>query len=119
MKGTAGLRDLEVQCVIGVYDHERIGPQPLHNDVELDYDFAAAAASDQLADAVDYDGVTRTITRLAEQRGYQLLETLAEEAVSRLFHELPTVQTIRMEIRKPRAVAAAAASFVRVERERP
>ncbi len=119
MKGTAGLRGLRVNCVIGVYDHERTDPQPLDIDVELDYEFAAAAASDQLGDAVDYDRVATTITTLAEQRGYQLLEALAEDAVSRLFEELPAVRAIRLEIRKPRAVAAAAASFVRVERERP
>ncbi len=119
MKGTAGLRDLEVQCVIGVYDHERTAPQPLQIDIELDYDLAAAAASDQLQDAVDYDGVARTITTLAEQRGYQLLEALAEAVVTRLFEELPAVQAIRMEIRKPRAVPAAAASFVPVKREPP
>ena len=64
MIGTTGLQALRVDCIVGIYEHERQARQPVIVDVELDYDFAAAAASDAIADAVDYDGVATAITEL-------------------------------------------------------
>jgi len=118
MRGTTGLRALEISCIIGIYERERSEPQPVLVDIELDYDLGGAAASDAIAEAVDYDVVATELTRLAQQGRFALLETLAERAAARLFERLPAVRAIRMEIRKPRAVAEAACAFVRVERSR-
>jgi dihydroneopterin aldolase len=43
---------------------------------------------------------------------------MAEETATMLLERLARVQTVRLEIRKPEAVPAAACSFVRVERTR-
>ena len=43
---------------------------------------------------------------------------MAEETAAMLLERLAPVQTVRLEIRKPEAVPAAACSFVRVERTR-
>ena len=118
MIGTTGVRDLRVDCIVGVYDYERLARQTVFVDVELDYDFAAAAASDAIADAVDYDGVVAVITDLAERRAFQLIETMAEESAAMLLARLPQVRRVRVEIRKPAAVPSASCSFVRVERIR-
>ena len=118
MIGTTGLQALRVDCIVGIYEHERQARQPVIVDVELDYDFAAAAASDAIADAVDYDGVAAAITDLAERRAFQLIETMAEESAALLLARLPQVRRVQLEIRKPAAVPAAACSFVRVERIR-
>lgn len=118
MIGTTGVRDLRVDCIVGIYEPERQTPQSVFFDVDLDYDFAAAAASDAIADAVDYDGVVAAIIELAGRRGFQLLETMAEESAAMLLTRLPVVRRLRLEIRKPAAVPAAACSFVRVERSR-
>ena len=50
--GTTGLKNLRVDCVVGIYEQERAAPQPVLFDIELDYDFAAAASSDAIEDAV-------------------------------------------------------------------
>ena len=118
MTGTTGLKGLHVDCIIGIYEHERVEEQALLVDVELDYDFARPAASDAIADAVDYDRVAGGVTRLARQRAFQLIETLAEEAARLLLAEFPQVQRVRLEVRKPAAVPSASCSFVRVERAR-
>jgi dihydroneopterin aldolase len=118
MMGTAGLRGLRVECVVGIYEHERTRNQPVTMDIELDYDFTAAARSDAIRDAVDYDLVVRVVTELVQRRKFQLIETMAEEAARLLFERLAPVQAIRLEIRKPEAVPAAECSFVRLERRR-
>jgi dihydroneopterin aldolase len=43
---------------------------------------------------------------------------MAERTAEMLLARLAPVQTVRLEIRKPAAVPAAACSFVRVERHR-
>jgi dihydroneopterin aldolase len=118
MVGTAGLKGLRLECIVGIYEHERQTRQLVLLDIELDYDFAAAAASDAIGDAVDYDAVAASVAELAERRGFQLIETMAEATAAMLLERLAPVQTVRLEIRKPQAVPAAACSFVRVERTR-
>ena len=118
MLGTTGLQGLRVDCVVGVYEHERQTRQTVIMDIGLDYDFGAAAASDAIADAVDYDGVAGGITELVQRKAFQLIETMAEETAEMLLGRLPQVRSIRLEIRKPAAVPAATCAFVRVERVR-
>ena len=118
MVGTAGLKNLEVAGVVGVHARERERPQPLLFDIEVDYDLAPAARSDALADAIDYDGVAAAIGELVRQRQFALLETLAEAAAALLLDRIDRAHRVRLEVRKPRAVPAAACAFVRVERAR-
>ena len=118
MIGTTGLKSLQVDCIVGVYEHERQQPQSVVLDIDLDYDFAAAAGSDAIADALDYDGVVSGITELLQRRAFQLIETMAEETAAMLLERLAQVRTVRLDIRKPSAVPAAACAFVRVERTR-
>ena len=118
MIGTAGLKSLKIDCIIGIYDHERQTPQTVIMDIDLDYDFAAAAGSDAIGDAVDYAAVARSVTEFVRRRAFQLIETMAEETAAMLLAQLTPVRTVRLEIRKPAAVPAAACSFVRLERTR-
>ncbi len=116
--GTTGLKNLRIDCVIGVYPHERTDAQPLFLDVEVDYDFAPAAATDDLTKALDYDGIAAGLTSVAREGRFALLETFVEAAAAFCLQSFPSVTAVRLEIRKPRAVSAADASFVRIERQR-
>lgn len=118
MTGTTGLKDLRVDCIVGIYPHERAATQTVMLDIELDYDFAAPAASDAIADAVDYDGVAAGVTALLQARRFQLIETMAEQTAALLLAQVPVATAVRVEVRKPAAVPAAACSFVRLERRR-
>jgi dihydroneopterin aldolase len=118
MLGTTGLHDLRIDCIVGIYPHERDNTQTVMLDLELDYDFGAAALSDAIPDAVDYDAVVSMVTELIQTRRFQLIEAMAEATTALLLDRLPVVKGVRMEIRKPAAVPAAASSFVRVERVR-
>jgi 7,8-dihydroneopterin aldolase/epimerase/oxygenase len=118
MTGTTGLKNLRVDCIIGIYPHERAATQTVYLDIDLDYDFAAPSASDAIADAVDYDGIAASVTTLLQSARFQLIETMAERAAALLLAEVPVATAVRIEVRKPAAVPAAACSFVRVERTR-
>ncbi len=118
MIGTAGLQGLRVECIVGIHPHERERPQSVLFDIDLDYDFAAAATADAIDGAVDYSAVASQVAELAKRRQFQLIETMAEESAAMLLAQFPQVGAVRIEVRKPAAVPAAACSFVRVERVR-
>lgn len=118
MIGTTGLHNLRIDCIVGIYPHEREQTQTVFLDIELDYDFAKAAASDVIPDAVDYDHVVASVSGLIQSRRFQLIEAMAEETAAMLLAGLPQVEAVRIEIRKPAAVPSAANSFVRAERTR-
>ena len=116
MRGVIGLSALRVECIIGIHPHEREAEQPVILDLEVEQDFAAAAASDDFSHTSDYAAMAEQLTELAQRRQFQLLETFAEEASVMLFESFSAITGLRLEIRKPKAVPAAAASFVRIER---
>jgi len=118
MIGTVGLNDLRIDCIIGIYPHERAAEQPLFVDVEVEYDFASAARSSNIEDALDYDELARELTRLAVQRQYKLLESFVDEATTHCLQHFAAINRIRLTVRKPQAVENAAAAFAVAERIR-
>ncbi len=71
------IRGLRVLGVHGVLDEERRRPQPFSVDLDLWLDAAPAAASDDLADTVDYALVAERAAALVAGRSFALLEALA------------------------------------------
>lgn len=100
------IRGLRAQAVIGVYEWERHIRQTLVLDLEMASDTARAAASDQIADALDYAALSARVVALVEASEYQLLETLAD-AVARMITREFGVPWLRLRLSKPGAVAAA------------
>ena len=94
------VRDLSVQAVIGVHDWEREITQTLVFTVELATDVRAAARHDELADALDYSAVARTIASVVRDGRFRLIETAAERVAERLLAGHP-VTWLRLEVRKP------------------
>jgi dihydroneopterin aldolase len=94
------IRDLTVSAVIGVHPWEREVEQTLLVSVDMAADVRKAAASDDLADALDYSAVAATIATVLREGGFRLIETAAERAAERLLAEFP-LSWLRLELRKP------------------
>jgi dihydroneopterin aldolase len=116
--GTLSIRELRISCIVGVYPDERKREQDLFVDVDMDFDFARVAASDHLADTVDYTGVAADLTAFIRAERFQIIETLAHRACERILERHPGVRRCRIVIRKPAAVAHALGAVVTVEQER-
>ena len=93
------LKDIEVRFRIGVPAEERAQPQRLLISLELDLDTRAAAATDDLAQTVNYFDLHQRVVGLGEGREWKLIETLAEE-VARIGLAHPLVQAARVEVKK-------------------
>lgn len=111
------IEGLEVEVLIGIYDWERRIRQPLVFDLELAFDNRVPAASDAIADTLDYKAISRRIVALAQDSGHGLVETLAEQVAGVLLAEFP-VRALRLKLSKPGAVRGARAVGVLIERTR-
>ena len=100
MTDTVSIRDLRVPAVIGVHDWEREIEQTLIVSVEMEADVRQAAASDDLADALEYSAVAETITAVVREGRFRLIETAAERVAERLLADFG-LSWLRLELHKP------------------
>ena len=100
---TISIQGLSVPAVIGVHDWERAITQTLMFSVDMvpsAADVRSAAQHDDLAYALDYSAVARTITAVVRDGRFRLIETAAERVAERLLADHP-VAWLRLEVRKP------------------
>lgn len=109
------IEGLEVEALIGIYDWERRIRQTLVFDVEMAFDNRIPAASDEIADTLNYKAVSKRIIAFVSQSGFGLVETLAEQVAAIILEEFG-VQHVRLKLSKPGAVRGARAVGVMIER---
>jgi len=94
------VRDLSVAAVIGVHPWEREIEQTLIVHVDMAADVSRAAATDDLADALDYSAVAEVIATVVREGKFRLIETAADRVAGRLLAAFP-IARLRLELRKP------------------
>ncbi len=112
------VRDLPLECQIGVSGQERENPQRIFVNLQLYLDLRPAAATDHVASTVNYSEVCDAVVRLAGSREFRLIETLAEEIAATLLAAFPLLDTVVVEVRKPLALARRGVSHTSVEIQR-
>ncbi len=100
MSDTILLAGMRFEGIHGVSDEERMLPQLLEVDLEVALDLSRAAASDELADTLDYGELVEVCRRVVEEGTQRLLEAvagaIADEVTSR-----PGVTGVTVRVRKP------------------
>ena len=91
---------LELHAYHGWHRHEGEFGQAFLLDLELTTDISRAAASDDLADALDYDRIVSTVRKLFVDTRYKLVEAAAGALVRGLLAEFPTVVSVDLRVRK-------------------
>lgn len=109
------VKGLKVMAVIGVYDWERAINQPLLIDIALETDIKAAAASDEVADALNYKAVCDDVSRWCKETQAKLLEHLAEIIADNLLTQF-SCHKVTLSLAKPTAIDQADAVGVQITR---
>ena len=112
---TVFISGLRATSVIGCYDWERDIRQTLVIDLELKADFARAAETDSLTDALDYAAISKRVIAVCDESRFQLLEALAEHLATLLLTEF-SIAGLQITVTKPGAVEAADGVGVVIER---
>jgi dihydroneopterin aldolase len=109
------IRDLEIDCVIGVLPHERNAPQRIVLNLRLACDLTRAGSSDKLADTIDYAVLAGKIRALVAGSTCQLIEALAQQ-VAQLCLAVPAVHGVTVTLDKPGALPGARGAAVELHR---
>ncbi len=113
------LRGLRLSVIVGALAHERVQPQPLEIDLDLERPLAEAARSDDLAATTNYAEALRAAARAADG-AFTLLEALALAVAQAVLEVDPALSAVEVRVRKlrppvPEDVATVGVSL-RVER---
>ena len=96
------LRGLRVRGHHGVFDHERRDGQDFVVDVTVWMDLAPAAASDDLADTLDYGALARRVAAVVGGPPADLIETVAGRVADEVLAD-PRVTAVEVTLHKPQA----------------
>ncbi len=122
------IRDLSVDCIVGVYPGERTTPQPLIVEVDLMTSTLDAAATprrrEKLSSTIDYAFTAAQIAFVLEAAEFLLLETAADALATLLLappaagEKRPGAERAFVKLTKPRALGGITRASVSVERQR-
>ena len=113
------INGLRVMVLIGVLPHERLTPQPIQIDVDVEVDLRAAGVSDDLATTVNYGAMCDAIAEVARNSQDLLLERLAHR-VAQCVLSFEGVSTAHVTITKlqPPIDEELASTAVKISRTR-
>jgi dihydroneopterin aldolase/D-erythro-7,8-dihydroneopterin triphosphate epimerase len=112
------IRDLLVRGIVGIYPDERVNKQNILLNVTLWADTRPAAASEDIADTVNYATIAQALIDYVEQSEPLLVEKLAAELVKICFAADEKVQAVELTVEKPDALSYAEAVGVTIFRRR-
>lgn len=97
------LRGLRVRGNHGVFEHEKRDGQDFLVDLVLWTDFAAAAASDDLADTVDYGALALLARDVVAGEPCDLIETVASRIADGILDLATDAHAVEVTLHKPQA----------------
>jgi 7,8-dihydroneopterin aldolase/epimerase/oxygenase len=96
------LRGLTVRGHHGVFEHERRDGQDFVVDITVWIDLATAAASDDLADTIDYGELAQRVAGIVGGPARNLIETVAAEIAEGVMTD-ERVHAVEVVVHKPSA----------------
>ena len=111
------VRDLVLECLIGVYKHEKRKPQRVQINVDLAILEDGRPFLDKLSDVVDYETLTDRIRSMVASGHVNLVETLAERIAEICLLD-ERVHAARVRVEKLDIFPDAAGAGVEIERSR-
>lgn len=100
---TITLTGLRVRGHHGVLDHERTTGQVFLVDLQLEVDITRAAATDDVADTVNYAEVALAVQRIVAGEPVNLIETLVVTIAETVLAEFQPVNSVVATVHKPQA----------------
>lgn len=97
------IKDLVVRGILGINPDERVNKQDILVNITMWADTSAAAASDNIADAVNYKTITKRIVKHIEDGEPMLVERLVQE-IADMCLEDERVDRVEVTVEKPGAL---------------
>ena len=111
------IKDLVVNCIIGVNQEERMQEQDVIINVILYVNIHDACRDDDLRKSVDYDRLASKIISVSKSAKRLTLEALANDIAVACFLE-PIVSKVKLSVEKPNAIKNAKSAGISITRVR-
>ncbi len=112
---TISLDGIEVWANHGVLEHEADLGQRYVIDLTIHVDLAAASASDDLADTVDYGALSALVVHTFGQPRVRLVETVAGRVADAVLDHDPRIEAVDVTVHKPSAPLTVPVRDVRIQ----
>ncbi len=93
------IKNLEIECNIGVYDWEKTFNRKLIINIEIETLNEKSCLSDDLKDTLDYDIIYKNIKQIIATKKYNLIECLAKDILDMICSQ-DFISFARVEIDK-------------------
>ncbi|MFQ5785254.1 MAG: dihydroneopterin aldolase [Alphaproteobacteria bacterium] len=110
------VRDLMLDCMIGIHRHERDADQRVRVNIDLTVR-DAKPVDDRIANVISYDDIVAGVKRIVDAGHINLVETLADRIADFCLSDSRVIAT-RVRVEKLDAIADAASVGVEIERFR-
>ena len=111
------IKDLLLELKLGYYDFEKEKTQKVKFSLEIDYEDRRPTNDKDIKSIVNYGQVVKLITKLAKNKHYNFLETLAEDVFDVLFKD-KRIGKIMLQIEKLEIIKECASVGIQITKKR-
>ena len=117
IKRTVFIKDLVIEEIIGIHEHEKIKKQKIKFNIVLDINQNSIPDEKNIKSIVDYEKITNKLENLTRSKKYNFLESLAEDSFKEIFED-KRINSVTIKIEKPEAIKNAKSVGVEVFKTR-
>ena len=111
------IKELTLDLKLGYYEFEKEKPQKVKFSLEIDYEDRKPTNDKDIKSIVNYGQVVKLITKLAKNKHYNFLETLAEDVFDVLFKD-KRIGKIMLQIEKLEIIKECASVGIQITKKR-
>jgi dihydroneopterin aldolase len=111
------IKELILDLKLGYYDFEKEKTQRVKFSLEIDYEDRKPTNDKDIKSIVNYGQVVKLITKLAKNKHYNFLETLAEDVFDVLFKDR-RIGKIMLQIEKLEIIKKCASVGIQITKKR-
>jgi dihydroneopterin aldolase len=111
------IKELILDLKLGFYDFEKEKTQKVKFSLEIDYEDRKPTNDKDIKSIVNYGQVVKLITKLAKNKHYNFLETLAEDVFDVLFKD-KRIGKIMLQIEKLEIIKECASVGIQITKKR-
>ena len=111
------IKELILDLKLGYYDFEKEKAQKVKFSLEIDYEDRKPTNDKDIKSIVNYGQVVKLITKLAKNKHYNFLETLAEDVFDVLFKD-KRIGKIMLQIEKLEIIKECASVGIQITKKR-
>ena len=117
IKRTVLIKNFIIYEIIGIHQNEKVNKQKIIFNIVIDVNQNIYPDENDLSSIVDYEKITNKLKKLAKNKKYNFLESLAEDSFNEIFAD-KRINSVKIKIEKPDGIENAKSVGVEVFKSR-